>query len=895
MHIPRSLRLASLVVTVVMLALTSLGSTTAVGGTPAPTKSSQPAPFHMLRLPDGSPAILKVRRAGTDNGLAAMRLRPMAAGGSHGCAILAGDQVICWGENDWGQVGVSGFASVPFPVFVHGLAAPPVNLAVGEEHSCALLNDGRIQCWGGDAEGQLGNGSFSWSQHPAPVLVTGLQAKAIDLAAGSYHTCALLQNGHVQCWGSNYTGQLGDGTTTDRSSPVTVNLPGAATWITAGCNHSCALLADGRMYCWGWNSRGQLGVSGIDQSTTPAQVTAVSGRGETIEAGCDHTCAAYQDAQGTSRLSCWGWNGLLQMPSQQGTGVTILLMRAGMGHTCLLTAQHSLLCWGYNRYGQLGDGTTRSRHQLAAVTGMAGHVFYMTTAGEANHTCAVLDDGQAFCWGSNMWGQLGNGSQVLSAVPQQVFGLGNVRDFSAGSGYTCAVLTNGSLWCWGQRFNTSFIDDLSMPTRLASPSQDTVAVAAGESHSCVLMANGTLRCWGDNGYGQLGDGTTNLTTTPVVVHNLGGKAKAVRVGQAFSCALLASGAVRCWGHNSRGQLGIGSKQDSHLPVTVHPLGSAKNIGAGANHACAVLTNGNVYCWGANDFGQIGDGTTHDRVTPVRVNLPGAAESVAAGDYHTCARLQNGQVWCWGANGQGQLGNPNAGWGSERPVQVQNLGGAATALDAGGYTTCAVVGSGLRCWGENMYGQDGDGSYRAHSRPVSVAGLAGGVQDVRVSFDHACAQMDAGHGGRLMCWGSDAYGQLGRHRDLRWPWPIPLGETPHPLLQPNHGAGRAGSVFTLVGANLPTTTGGRISINGHTVFTSLVVDESDQVRFFVDTQGAAPGDYFVTVVAGGKQAAAVLRVMSGGTRYAREGDGLVVHIPAHAARHVHRSYMPGLVR
>ncbi len=878
---------------IVVLLLIFLGNPMALRSLSVPANPRSPTALRALTLPDGSPATVKT--ASTLARGTAIRLRPMAAGTNHACAILADDRVVCWGENDWGQLGIPGFVSVPFPVFVSGLAAAPVNLAAGEEHTCALLADGRVQCWGGDADGQLGNGTSSWFPQVSPVFVTGLADKAIDLAAGSWHTCALLQNGHVQCWGANITGQLGNGSTNSQARAVSVHLPGPATWITAGCNHTCALLADGRMYCWGWNVYGQLGVSGISQSTTPVQVMAVSGQGTTIEAGCSHTCAGYQDTQGKRRLSCWGMGSLLQMPAEQEVGVSILLMRAGMGHTCILTGDHGILCWGYNRYGQLGDGTTQSCHELKPVIGMSHDVFYMTTSADANHTCAVLDDGETFCWGSNMWGQLGNGSLVLAPAPRRVFDLSEVRHVSAGNGFTCAVPSDGSLWCWGQRFNTSFISDTSFPTRLSSPTGGVAGVRAGESHSCALMQDGSVRCWGDNDYGQLGDGSTNLSTTPVVVHNLGGKARAVRVGDDFSCVLLASGTVRCWGHNDHGQLGLGSTQDSHLPAMISLPGKANAIGTGAHHACAVLNDGSLYCWGDNTFGQIGDGSEQDRTSPVRVNLSSAATSVAAGDYHTCALLQNGQVWCWGTNGQGQMGNISAGYGSDTPMQVQNLGGAASGLDVGGDTTCAVVAGGLRCWGLNLYGQLGDGTYHTRFSPTPVQGLGAGVQQVTVGFDHTCARLDTAHGGGMMCWGSDGYGQLGHHRDLRWTRPIPLGETPAPYLLTNHVSGKVGSVFTLVGANFPATGSGRIIINGHTVSSSLAIGESGQVRFFVDTRGAASGDYFVTVSAGSKQATTALRVLSGGTRYAPEGGGFTVTLPAHSARHARRLFMPRVER
>ncbi len=849
-------------------------------GAPAPPHQPSPGPFSPIVLADGSPAVLKTPLGQETT----IRLRPMAVGSNHACAILADNRVICWGENDWGQLGVGGMVSVSYPVFVSGLVGELMTLAAGEEHTCVALADGHVQCWGSNLNGQLGNGAPSYTPQITPVSVTGLGGKVIDLAAGSWHTCALLEDGRVQCWGANNTGQLGNGTLADQATPTTAPLPGPATWITAGCNHSCALLADGRMFCWGWNAWGQLGVSGLMQSTTPVQVTAVTGVGTTIEAGCNHTCVTYQDAQGQSRLSCWGQKNLMQMPAQQEEPVSLLLMRAGMGHTCILTGDHSVVCWGYNRYGQLGDGTTRSRHDLAPVMGMTQNVLYVTTSAGANHTCAAQEDGQAFCWGSNMWGQIGNGSLVLGAAPRRVSSLANVQSFGAGQGYTCATLADGSLWCWGKRFNTSFISDVAAPTRLPSPDNGVAAVQTGANHACALMQDGSLRCWGDNDYGQLGDGSTDLSTTPVTVRNLGGQALAVRVGDDFSCALLNGGAVRCWGRNNHGQLGNGSTQESHVPTTVSLPAAAQALAAGGQHACAVLTNGDAYCWGENAFGQIGDGSQRDQLNPMKVTLPGPAAEMAAGDDHTCARLQNGHVWCWGANYQGQLGNPSAGGERSTPIQVTALKAAATALDAGSENTCAVVDGGAYCWGLNLYGQVGEGSYRTQWTPAPVMGLAAGVQQIGVTFDHACALMDDAHGRGLLCWGSDAYGQLGRGRDLRWTLPHPLGETPAPYLTPNVTEGKNGSVFALVGANFPPTARGEILINGKSVYDALVIDQSGQLRFFVDSRGAEPGKYLVTVKVGERKGSGWIQVRADGVRRVQEGGGLTVAIPPHSAQY-----------
>ncbi len=565
----------------------------------------------------------------------------------------------------------------------------------------------------------------------------------------------------------------------------------------------------------------------------------------------------------------------------------------GASHTCILTEQHGILCWGRNSDGQLGDGSTQSRRTLAPVLGLDRDVFYMTTGADANFTCAVRDDGMAFCWGSNMWGQMGNGSLALAPIPRAVFHLDNARNVSAGAGFTCAVSSDHGLLCWGQRFNTSFRYDVSVPTPFPSLSQ-VVQVDAGTSHSCVLIQDGTVHCWGDNDYGQLGDGTTQLSTAPVRVRGLGGRATDVRVGGEFSCALRSDGVVRCWGRNRHGQLGNGTTQDAHTPVTVALPAGARTIGLGEQHACAVLIDGDLYCWGANPYGQVGDGTDQERHQPVQIDLPAKAMDVRAGDFHTCALLENGQVWCWGSNGQGQLGAPDAGQESRRPVRVRNLGGAAAALDAGGDSTCAVVAGGVRCWGSNIYGQVGDGTYWMRGTPTQVTGLAAGMRDVTVAWDHVCALLDASLGGRVLCWGSDAFGQLGRRRDLRWTRPVPLGETPSPYLIANHLAGRQGSVFTFVGANFPATTG-HILINGQETSTSLIVGESGQVRFFVDTRNAEPGDYFITLRAGGKEASAIIQVCGQGPLYPAEGGGTVVSIPAHSAIQAQRMYIPWVRR
>ena len=489
-----------------------------------------------------------------------------------------------------------------------------------------------------------------------------------------------------------------------------------------------------------------------------------------------------------------------------------------------------------------------------------------------------------------MWGQLGNGTLVLAPVPQKVQDIEDVTQVSAGDNVTCAVTKENTLWCWGASFNTSFGQSTSHPTPLTSLRSHVKKVATGPTdHSCAIMDDGSLRCWGMNNYGQLGDGTTNLypPETYVTVKNLGGEAQDVAVGYDFSCALLSNGTVKCWGHNDHGQLGNGTNQDSLLPTSVSLPGGAKAVAAGGIHACAILNNGDLYCWGFNGVGEIGDGTIQDHPAPVHINFNVPAAKVTAGKQHTCALLENGQIWCWGDNSFGQLGNPNVSapsFVSLVPVQVEGLNGPASDVDAGDYNTCAIVEGGLYCWGNNVAGQIGDGSYHLRSSPTKVMGLTEGVDKVSVGNWHTCALMDESHGGGLLCWGSDILGNLGRNRDLWWTKPISLlPGTPSPYLMTDRRCGKVGSVFSILGVNFPYSNEGKVKINGQTVSSSLSIGEGGQTRLYFDTQGADPGDYLLTIESGGKQANTIFHLLSQGEIHPKEGGGFTVEAPPHSAR------------
>ena len=321
------------------------------------------------------------------------------------------------------------------------------DIAAGRHHSCALLSDGSVQCWGANESGQLGDGTLDGRAHAAPVL--GL-TKAKAIAAGGGHSCALLEDGSVACWGTNERGQLGDGTHDPRPAPTTVRALGAAVELALGFDHTCARLSSGELACWGANGDGQLGVAGGD-SASPSRVKGLASVAA-VGAGGAHTCARLTGGE----IACWGKNdhGQLGDGGKRGRArpTTIASLRAsvlavGKFHTCALRAEGEVACWGWNADGQLGDGTTADRARPVPVDGLPGALDVVAGNG---HTCARVRDGRPRCWGWNADGQLGDGTRETSARPREVREVPSAARLALGSRHTCALAEDGGVTCWGK-------------------------------------------------------------------------------------------------------------------------------------------------------------------------------------------------------------------------------------------------------------------------------------------------------------------------------------------------------------------------------------------------------------------------------------------------------------
>ncbi|MCL2048727.1 MAG: hypothetical protein FWG87_08365, partial [Defluviitaleaceae bacterium] len=343
-------------------------------------------------------------------------------------------------------------------------------VAGGTSHTVALKSDGTVWAWGYNYHGQLGDDTTT-NRH-TPVQVTGL-TEVIAVSSGGHYTIALKADGTVWAWGNNSYGVLGDGTQAERHEPVQVTGLTGVTAISARSNNTIALKADGTVWAWGNNQNGQLGEGTTTwMSATPMQVVGLTG---------------------------------------------VKAVSVGTHYNVALKSDGTVWAWGANWNGQLGDGTTIGRNNPMQVTDLTGVTAIST--GSA-YTVALKADGTVWAWGQNSAGQLGDDTTTDSPTPVQVTGLTGVTAVSAAGGYhTVAVKTDGTVWAWGQNTDGQ-LGDGTLAGGVYTPVQvvdltDVTAVSAGHNHTIALKADGTVWAWGANGMGQLGDGTTTRSTTPV--------------------------------------------------------------------------------------------------------------------------------------------------------------------------------------------------------------------------------------------------------------------------------------------------------------------------------------------------------------------------------------------
>jgi alpha-tubulin suppressor-like RCC1 family protein len=351
----------------------------------------------------------------------------------------------------------------------------------------------------------------------------------------------------------------------------------------------------------------------------------------------------------------------------------------GFGTGCAVTASLTLDCWGF----YVGDGTSNDYDTAQALSDLPPGIAQVS--GAFTGACAVSTGGDLDCWGADPYGEVGNGTSVAEVESPAAVSLpGTAEMVSAGGEHTCAVVdgtTNGQAFCWGQNGNGQLGDGTTTqqdsPVRVKKLSAVT-EISSGYEHTCALIVAGLVQCWGDNGNGELGNNSTSDSHKPVTVSGLTGVVQ-VAAGGSFTCALTNAGSVDCWGYNGDGELGDGTTTQSNVPVAVSGLGGANPVVAIATSyasACAVLQSEQVECWGSNGSGQLGDpSVSGDSLTPVPVSSftsNGSSISSDATSDSICGLNNSGQAYCWGDNSVNALGDGSMGGQSGVPVAVQGL-------------------------------------------------------------------------------------------------------------------------------------------------------------------------------------------------------------------------------
>lgn len=608
-----------------------------------------------------------------------LQFQSVSAGLSHTCGVTTSRNVYCWGLGSNGQLGngatgVDYQESEPVPVDVQQLGTVTFQeVSVGVKHTCALASDGQVYCWGSDAASGTIDDAPGQGEN-APVLVTGGH-RFESISAGGRHTCGVTTDGEAYCWGTGDRGKLGtglEGSGYFEAEPAPVNTnqfgPVAFRSISAGVLHTCAVTRQSLAYCWGHGFNGKLGDGFSVDRIVP---TLVSGEinFRSIHSGANQTCAITFFSEGY----CWGGasrgqlgNGStdspsLPTPTPVSPPFSLESVSSGGLHTCGLTIQGEAFCWGNNIFGQVGSGNNQSKSIAVAVSG--GHIFTSLSAG-SRHTCAVDLQNDAYCWGDGRLGQLGNGSEgtgYQESAPVLVSGGLKLKLVSAGEEHTCGITVRNETLCWGSGVEGKLGNGLAenSPTPVPIAGGHTFYTLSSGTSTCGMTELGDVYCWGTGFFGQLGHDFVDFELTPVLVSG-NHPFISVEAGISRNCGVTAQGDLYCWGRGFSGQLGNGSFGqfgNAREPRRAFTPELFASVSTGDDHTCGITLQGETYCWGSAASGQLGTGLTPiEELMPVLVAGQQNIVSVSNGFRHSCGVTALGSVYCWGVGSDGQLGN-----------------------------------------------------------------------------------------------------------------------------------------------------------------------------------------------------------------------------------------------
>lgn len=602
-------------------------------------------------------------------------------------------------------------------------------VSAGSTFSCAALDDGRVQCWGQNTNGQLGDGTHISAIQPVTVSQI---SSAQTVSAGRNSACAVLFSGEVQCWGSNTYGILGGPEALDSAIPVVVSGLSSAVTVGVGTDFACALLREGSVYCWGNNDHGQLGTTSVLKSNVPLQVPNIASA-VSLSVGDNSACVVLAD----EKIRCWT-NPSVASGASFETSVKKVAVGASFG--CALHYDQTVACWGDNSVGQLG----RSNILRAVLpVGIESLSPILDISARSWSACVATLDRLVSCWGWNDFGQLGIAGKAVAHAPNLIPNLTGAVSISVSEQAGCSVIADSSIKCWGSNSdveNQGLVD--------VATSAESTQVKVGLNFACLVSTASSLKCWGANDAGQLGDGTLEAKSAPVAVSTLGA-IQSVDVASGSACAVETTGAVKCWGSNLYGQLSNATQTLIKTPTVVSGITTATKVSVGETSGCALLANTYVTCWGTNTYGQLGNGSTNSQ-TALSRPLFGAVD-VSVGANSACAVLSDGQVNCWGRNGSGQLGNDST-TDSSFPVKVSGIWNAVK-VRVRGESACALLANAtILCWGKNLMYSAGDpvNWERIWRRPHSIT-LPTTVNHIEMRGNAACVITSQSE---VYCWGDN---------------------------------------------------------------------------------------------------------------------------------------------
>lgn len=622
------------------------------------------------------------------------------------------------------------------PIIVTAEAHPPPlvdSLVLGLYHSCRLEPGGSTACWGANYKGEVGTGTSGGAYSPQQVASDPLLA---SISAGGSHNCGLTSGSQLYCWG---TANVALGL-----APTLQGFPDAFALVAAGWGFTCALDLGGLASCWGLNASGQLGNGSNTTRATPAKIHG-GHRFRQLVAGDDYACGLAT----SGRVYCWGgWPssgfGGSSIPIRMSGMPLLTSLAGGWKYVCGLTLASEAWCWA--------DG--------AAPAPVAGGLRFAQLAAGGHSACGVTPAGAAFCWGDNGFGEFGNGTEVASVTPVPTADGLVLKELRLGQAHGCAVSTNDELYCWAHGVAAGALGNGETayhrtPIAVATGLRFT-QLATGDYTTCGVTAAREAWCWGRNETGQLGDGTLALRQAPVRVAG-GHQFSQVSAGNGSSCGLTDMGEGWCWGNNVLGQLGTGTAGGvTPTPVRVAFDSALVQIAAGRLHACAVTAGGTGHCWGYNDSGQLGDSTRTDRSMPSPVAGGYRWRAIQPGAGFSCGIDSAGIGRCWGATvgrGSGGVGDALEPDSIALPVAAFVVGPSLSQ-----WRSCAV-GADQRgyCWGTDDEGELGDGAPGPGAlQPVTVAG-GHDFTSIGTGEGHSCGLTVAGD---AYCWGLNSWAAVG---------------------------------------------------------------------------------------------------------------------------------------